>query len=72
MEDNCKINKVLILGAKGNLGRQVVDLLKEKEKDVVIEWTRHECDVTDLLAVEEGLRKIRPDIVINTQLRIMM
>ncbi len=59
-------NVVLVLGAQGNLGSQIVQELKESEKGEIIAWTRNDCDVMDIVSTEKSIRKIKPSIVINT------
>ncbi len=57
--------KILILGAQGNLGSQIVREMQLDSK-AVISWTREDCDLCDLYEVETKIRKLAPDIIINT------
>lgn len=54
--------KVLILGAKGNLGQEFVRLYQDHE---VIAWDRTELDITDEAAVKQKTAEVRPRLIIN-------
>lgn len=53
--------KVLILGAQGNLGSQLVKTFGSE----AIAWDREDLDITDREAVLEKISDLRPDIIIN-------
>ncbi len=55
--------KILLLGAKGNLGGQIEKVLSEYD---VIAWDREEIDITDKELVEKKIADLKPDIIINT------
>lgn len=55
--------KVLILGAKGNLGEQLVKVFKSENE--VIAWDRGEIDITDEELIKNKIHDLSPDIVIN-------
>ena len=57
--------KIIILGSNGMLGRALVKegLLRDKN---IIATTRTEVDVTDIDSLEQYIKRIQPDIVINT------
>lgn len=57
--------KVLLLGGYGFLGSSIFRLLKSKKYDV-IRPTKIECNLFDLSVTESYLRKIQPDLVINS------
>ncbi|MFJ7825278.1 dTDP-4-dehydrorhamnose reductase [Psychrobacillus sp. NPDC096623] len=57
--------KVLVTGAKGQLGTDVVLLLKENGYDVY-GFGRDEMDITNQEKVDEVITSIRPDVVIHT------
>ena len=57
--------KVLILGAKGMLGQELVRVYGEDSGYVVAGWDREDIDVTDFVAAEKKIREHTPDIVIN-------
>lgn len=56
--------KVLVTGAQGQLGQDVCAELKRRGQEY-IGWDKEECDITDLRAVQEGLRRERPEAVIH-------
>lgn len=56
--------KVLVTGAQGMLGRQVV-LEYQKRRAEVFGLSRKELDITDFEQVLTTLRKIKPEVVIN-------
>lgn len=55
--------KVLILGAKGNLGQQLTKVFSEKHE--VIGWDRGEIDITDKTLILKKIKDIKPDVIIN-------
>lgn len=56
--------KVLILGARGNLGSQLIPVFKRDYE--VVAWDRDEIDITDFKQLEKSVRAVEPDIIINT------
>lgn len=54
--------KILILGAQGNLGTQLVKTFKDYE---VLAWDRNEVDLLDFTNLSSKLELASPDIVIN-------
>ena len=54
--------KVLILGAKGNLGQEFVKLYHDHE---VLAWDRAELDIADEAAVKQKITEVRPRLIIN-------
>ncbi|NQV12650.1 dTDP-4-dehydrorhamnose reductase [Candidatus Uhrbacteria bacterium] len=54
--------KVLILGAKGMLGQELV---KTYEDHDVVAWDREECDVLDADACDAKIREMAPDVLLN-------
>lgn len=55
--------KILLLGAKGNLGQQLLAIFKDKNE--VIAWDREEIDVTDKTLISNKIKDIKPALVIN-------
>ena len=55
--------KILIIGAKGNLGAQLVKVFSDGYD--VIAWDREELDVTDENLVIKQIIDVKPDIIIN-------
>ncbi|MEI7749395.1 MAG: SDR family oxidoreductase [Candidatus Moraniibacteriota bacterium] len=56
--------RILILGAKGMLGQELVRVFVEGGHDVT-GWDFSEIDVTDLAAAREKIATLAPDIIIN-------
>ncbi len=56
--------KLLITGANGQVGSEIVKLCV-LEKINIIPLDHQQCDIADLNAVENNLKKYKPDIVIN-------
>lgn len=59
-----KNDKVLILGALGNLGNQIVRIFGNEYR--LICWDREDVDVLDYKLLEEKIDEIKPNIIINT------
>lgn len=57
--------KILILGATGNLGTQLVDVFSTDEENEVIAWDREQIDVRDEGLVSKKVGDIKPDLIIN-------
>jgi dTDP-4-dehydrorhamnose reductase len=60
-----KAKKVLIIGAKGMLGQELVLLFKSDSDYKVTAWDFDKIDVTDELQVKEKITKLSPNIIIN-------
>lgn len=57
--------KVLITGAKGTLGGDLVRVFKKDRKYQVFGWDLAELDITDKKMVKNQLEKLKPQIIIN-------
>lgn len=58
-------NKILIIGSRGMLGQELVNVF-EKDKDYeVFAWDREEIDITKSAEAAKKINKIKPDIIIN-------
>ena len=64
--------KILILGAKGNLGQQLVKVFSGQENTSatlgageVIAWDREEIDITDRELIIKKIDDIKPEVIIN-------
>ena len=55
--------KIIILGAKGNLGVQLVKALSEDH--VVLAWDRDDLDVLETALLTERIREAAPQVIIN-------
>lgn len=58
-------SNVLILGAKGMLGQELVDVFSCDRKYTVMGWDFEDIDVTDFISAEKKIRAFAPDIIIN-------
>ncbi len=56
--------KILILGAKGNLGQQLVKVFSGQENEVIA-WDREEIDITDRELILKKVNDVKPEIIIN-------
>lgn len=57
--------KILILGAKGMLGQELVRCYGEDEGYAVIGWDIEDIDVTDFPEAEKKIRAVSPDVMLN-------
>ncbi len=57
--------KVLILGAKGMLGQELVCVYREDEGYEVAGWDYEEIDLTDFSMAEKKIREYAPAVIIN-------
>jgi dTDP-4-dehydrorhamnose reductase len=57
--------KVAIIGANGQLGGDLVLAFSQKG-DTVSSMTHTDIEVTDLNSVSSALRKVQPDVIVNT------
>ena len=59
------MQKVLILGAKGNLGEQLKIIFSDENYEVIA-WDRDDFDVIDKELVFEKIKKVKPNFIINS------
>lgn len=57
--------KVLVLGAKGMLGQELVNVFTKDERYAVAGWDVEDIDVTDFATAEEKIRNLSPHILLN-------
>jgi len=55
--------KILIIGAKGMLGQELVKVFHGQE---VIAWDREDCDITNKEDIQAKIREQKPDVIINS------
>src|SRR3990170_5671104 len=55
--------KVLVLGARGVLGQELVKAFSSNE---VVAWDREDLDITDKTQVFQKIAELRPDIILNS------
>ena len=56
--------KLLIIGAGGQLGRSLQDVLRIKDL-AFLSQTHQDLDITDMLAIKKVVSKSRPDLILN-------
>lgn len=57
--------KVLILGARGMLGQELVRVFSGPDKYSVLSWDREDVDVTRSAELKERVGESKPDIILN-------
>jgi len=57
--------KILIFGAKGNLGGQLSQVFSEDKEYKVVAWDKDEIDITDRELVFKKISDLKPELVIN-------
>jgi GDP-L-fucose synthase len=57
--------RIVVTGGAGFLGQHVIGVLRRRGCDRVIVPRRHECDLTQEVAVAQLYRDMRPDLVIH-------
>lgn len=62
---NNMTSKVALLGANGQVGTELLDVLSQNPEWEVVALTRAELDITDPNVVKRVLSSIAPDIVVN-------
>ncbi|MDD5129533.1 MAG: NAD-dependent epimerase/dehydratase family protein [Candidatus Omnitrophica bacterium] len=62
--------KILVLGGHGFVGKNVVDVLKNSQHEVIPLSLRDGLDLTNLDSAKEHLAKIGPEIIINCAAKV--
>lgn len=57
--------KVLVLGAKGMLGQELVSVFSSDEQYEVAGWDYENIDVTDFVEAEKKIKAFAPNIIVN-------
>lgn len=60
------MKKVLIIGSKGMLGQELVNIFKSDKDYKVTAWDFDKIDITDESQVKEKITKLNPEIIINS------
>lgn len=55
--------KVIIIGAKGNLGYQLAKVFADGNE--VISWDKEDIDVTDKDLIHKKIKELKPDLIVN-------
>ena len=59
------MQKVLIIGAQGMLGQELVSIFKHDKDYKVFAWDKKEIDITDQKQVQNKIAKLKPAIILN-------
>ena len=59
------MDKLLVLGASGQLGRILIEEAKALNQWRVFAYTRSQLDITDREAIDDAFAEVRPDLCIN-------
>jgi dTDP-4-dehydrorhamnose reductase len=59
------MQKILIIGAKGMLGQDLVSGFSDDKNYEVFAWDRNEIDITNENKVKEKISDLKPEIIIN-------
>lgn len=65
MKNSMESKKVLILGAQGMLGQELLRVYSEDEGYMVVGWDYRDIDVTNFTAAEQKIREYAPAIIVN-------
>lgn len=65
-----KNSRILVTGAKGLVGSELITQLKSKGYTNVIEAGRNECNLIDTASVDYFFKSLRPDYVFHTAARV--
>src|SRR5438309_5797720 len=57
--------RIVVLGSTGQLGTDLVEVLRLDDKYETLTLTHADCDCTNAHEVVEGVRNLHPDMVIN-------
>lgn len=57
--------KVLIIGSKGMLGQELLEVFENDQDCEVVGWDREEIDVTDKKESKEKIEKLKPQVILN-------
>lgn len=60
------MRKVLIIGSRGMLGQELVNVFSDDKDFEIIGWDREEIDITDKNNLFEKIKKLKPEIIINS------
>jgi dTDP-4-dehydrorhamnose reductase len=60
------MKKVLIIGAKGMLGQELVSVFRSDKTYEVIAWDKEDVDITNSKELEEKIKRLKPQIIINS------
>lgn len=59
------MNRILVLGARGMLGRDLTEALRSSSQGEVVPWDLGEIDIRDEKETVEKIGELKPDVIIN-------
>ncbi len=59
------MQKVLVIGSKGILGQELVQIFSEDKNFKVISWDRDEVDITNKKELQEKITELKPKLILN-------
>ena len=59
------MTKIVIFGANGQLGKDFLTSLRKEISFETYPFTKNDCDITDFKKVNDAIKIINPDYVIN-------
>jgi len=59
-------NKILIIGAKGMLGQELLKVFQRDKEYEVVAWDQEEIDISDPKQVNTKISKLKPSVIINS------
>jgi dTDP-4-dehydrorhamnose reductase len=65
LEEIFNVMRVAIIGSKGQLGSDLLDVLAEAGNYEVFGLSHREIECTDSVSIEKALQPVRPDVVVN-------
>ena len=60
-----KMQKVLIVGSKGMLGQELVNVFGKDKNYKITGWDRSDIDITNKEKTKKKILELKPDIIIN-------
>jgi len=57
--------KILIIGSRGFIGKQVVSAFKSEKNVQIFEGYKHNIDLSNIQSFKKAFNKIKPDVIIN-------
>lgn len=59
------MQKILVIGAKGMLGQELVSIFKKDKDFEVVAWDKKDIDITDEKDVKKKISELKPDVILN-------
>ena len=59
------MQKIIVIGAKGMLGQELVSVFGKDKEFEVIAWDKKEIDITDEKEAKKKITEVKPDVILN-------